>query len=141
MSHVLVALDDSEQATAALEYALDHHADDRLTLITVLNPIEAGYSVEAALPSGGSGWYESAKASADERFEEVKALADERGVGVETVLEVGRPSRTIVRYAEENDVDHVVMGSHGRSGVARVLLGSVAEAVVRRSPVPVTVIR
>jgi nucleotide-binding universal stress UspA family protein len=47
----------------------------------------------------------------------------------------------IVTYADENDVDHVVLGSHGRKGLTRVLLGSVAEAVVRRSPVPVTVVR
>ncbi|MFW6265865.1 MAG: universal stress protein, partial [Halanaeroarchaeum sp.] len=44
-------------------------------------------------------------------------------------------------YVEETDVDHVVIGSHGRSGVGRILLGSVAERVVRRSPTPVTVVR
>jgi nucleotide-binding universal stress UspA family protein len=57
------------------------------------------------------------------------------------VTEIGRPSRAIVEYAEEHDIDHIVMGSHGRSGVTRILLGSVAETVVRRSPVPVTIVR
>jgi nucleotide-binding universal stress UspA family protein len=54
---------------------------------------------------------------------------------------VGRPAREIVDYADENDIDHVVMGSHGRSGVSRIVLGSVAENVVRKSSVPVTVAR
>ena len=44
-------------------------------------------------------------------------------------------------YAEENDIDHIVVGSHGRGGVSRMLLGSVAETVARRSSVPVTIIR
>lgn len=57
------------------------------------------------------------------------------------VTEFGRPARTIVEYVEDHDVDHVVVGSHGRSGLSRTLLGSVAERVVRRSSVPVTVVR
>jgi len=44
-------------------------------------------------------------------------------------------------YAEDLDVDHIVMDSHGRSGASRVLLGSVAETVTRRSPVSVTIVR
>jgi nucleotide-binding universal stress UspA family protein len=53
----------------------------------------------------------------------------------------GDPANEIVAYAEETDVDHIVVGSHGRSGLSRVLLGSTAEKVVRRSPVPVTVVK
>jgi nucleotide-binding universal stress UspA family protein len=43
--------------------------------------------------------------------------------------------------AEDHDVDGIVMGSHGRSGISRVLLGSVAETAVRRAPCPVTIVR
>jgi nucleotide-binding universal stress UspA family protein len=59
---------------------------------------------------------------------------------VRTVHEVRHPARTVVDHATRDDVDHVV-GSHGREGVSRLLLGSVAEKIVRRSPVPVTVVR
>lgn len=62
-------------------------------------------------------------------------------VPVESVHEVGHPARVIVDYARREDIDHVVIGSHGREGVSRLLLGSVAEKVVRRSPVPITVVR
>jgi len=140
-SHVLVPVDGSPQAWAALEYALAEHDDDRITLLTVINPMEAGYSAETALPSAAEAWYDAAKEAAQERFDEAAELAADAGVPIDTALEVGRPSRVVVDYADEQGVDHIVMGSHGRKGVSRILLGSVAEAVVRRSPIPVTVIR
>lgn len=139
--HVLVPFDGSPQAWTALEYAFEVHPGARVTLLTVINPIEAGYSAETAFPSAAEEWYESAKATAEERFDEAAELAADRGVTMDTVIDVGRPSRVIVDTIEQVGADHVVMGSHGRTGVSRILLGSVAEAVVRRSPVPVTVVR
>ncbi|MFO0579955.1 MAG: universal stress protein [Polyangia bacterium] len=56
-------------------------------------------------------------------------------------LEVGKPADEIVRIAKEWAADLIVIGSHGRSGIARVLLGSVAEAVTRHAPCPVLVVR
>jgi len=56
---------------------------------------------------------------------------------VETAIEHGNPYRGIHSYVEEHDIDLVVMGTHGRSGIERYLLGSVAEKTVRTSPVPV----
>jgi nucleotide-binding universal stress UspA family protein len=86
-------------------------------------------------------WSEAAKDRAEDRLEDARERAAEAGVEVATDIDTGRPARTIVDYAEEHDVDGIVMGSHGRDGVARVLLGSVAETVVRRSPIPVTIVR
>ena len=54
---------------------------------------------------------------------------------------VGKPAREVVSFAEENDVSEVVVGSHGREGASRVLLGNVAEKIVRRAPVTVIVVR
>ena len=56
------------------------------------------------------------------------------GAPVETALAVGTPATAIVRYADEHQIDLIVMGTHGRTGVSRALLGSVVEAVVRRAP-------
>jgi nucleotide-binding universal stress UspA family protein len=60
---------------------------------------------------------------------------------VETAVVHGFPSEEILRYADEHDADLLVMGTHGRRGVDRVLLGSVTERVVRRAPVPVVTVR
>lgn len=62
-------------------------------------------------------------------------------VEVETAVRKGSPHREILEYADAADVDMVVMGTHGRSGVGRVLLGSVTERVVRAASVPVVTVR
>ncbi|MDR5656242.1 universal stress protein [Halodesulfurarchaeum sp. HSR-GB] len=136
---VLVPIDGSAQSNAALEYAIDTFAPDDLVLLHVIDPVEAGYSAAATMPGYSEEWYENRKEEAETLFEE--ATASFEGIDTTTVTEVGRPSRAIVSYVEEHDVDHVVMGSHGRSGMTRILLGSVAESVVRRSPIPVTIVR
>lgn len=60
---------------------------------------------------------------------------------LETETVAGDPERPIVESAEDNDVDRIVIGSSGRDRAARVLLGSTAEPAVRRTPVPVAVVR
>jgi len=89
--------------------------------------------------------YEQIQQQAAELLADAADLAEEYGANVRTttIVEWGpnRPADAILTYIDDNDVDHVIMGSHGRSGVSRLLLGSVAETVARRSPAPVTVVR
>jgi nucleotide-binding universal stress UspA family protein len=141
MARILVPIDGSPQANKALEHALDEFESDDITVLNVIDPIEAGYTAQATVPGYSEEWFEQSKDAADALFEDAQAVADEHGIDLDTATEIGRPSRTIVDYAEEHDCDHIVMGSHGRSGVTRILLGSVAENVVRRSPMPVTIVR
>lgn len=141
MTHVLVPIDGSPQAQSALEYALEEFEMAEITVLNVIDPIEAGYTSQTTVPGYSEEWFEQSKAAADELFADAQATADEHDIELETATEVGRPSRTIVSYAEDHDIDHIVIGSHGRSGVTRILLGSVAENVVRRSPMPVTIVR
>ena len=138
---ILVPVDDSEHAREACKLVCTDFPDAELVLLHVINPAEAGYSAQASLPSFSEEWYQEQKQRAEDLFADVAESALECDVPIEHVIEVGKPTTTIVEYAEDNDVDHIVMGSHGRSGVSRILLGSVAETVVRRSPVPVTVTR
>jgi len=138
---ILVPVDGSEQAHRAFEFVTEEFGDAEVVLLHVVNPAEAGYSAQASIPSFSEEWYESEQAAAEKLFDEIAALADETDLSIEREIEVGKPIRAIVEFADERGVDQIVMGSHGRSGVTRILLGSVAEAVVRRSPVPVTVVR
>jgi len=141
---VLVPVDRSEQSRKAFEWATEEFDDASLVLLHVIEPLNVRF-LEEAEKEGGS-------LSIEERYEKVigeteKFLsqlvedAKERDVEASYDYTDGKPSRGVLNYVEEHEIDHIVMGSHGRSGVARVLLGSVAENVTRRSPVPVTVVR
>ncbi|MFO7927917.1 MAG: universal stress protein [Halobacteriota archaeon] len=139
---ILVPYDGSEQADAALQYAATRHADGEFVLLHVLDFVEAGYSAapEAALAGYWEEWYEQAESSAEEMLENASATL-EADIDIETEIITGPPAKAIVEYVETEDIDAIVIGSHGRDGLSRILLGSVAETVVRRSPVPVTVVR
>ena len=147
-THVLVAVDGSAQSERAVEFVAAEWGDESVTLLHVIDPVQAGYDA-GVLPSGSEAWYRSAQENATELLtesrERLAAARDDEDDGsdpdIDTRTEVGRPAATIVEVAEDIDADHVVVGSHGRQGVSRLVLGSVAEAVVRRSPVPVTVVR
>ncbi|MFB6103005.1 MAG: universal stress protein [Haloplanus sp.] len=138
---LLVPMDGSDPADAALDFVLDEYPDADITILSVVDPTDVGYGSIEAAPTTFEHLQEAAKKRTERVLESARTRAEEHGVDVETETVVGMPSRAIVEWAENNDVDGIVIGSHGREGVTRVLLGSVAEAVVRRSPVPVTVVR
>jgi nucleotide-binding universal stress UspA family protein len=140
-NRLLVPVDGSDPADAALEFALEEYPDADITVLSVTDPTDVGYGSIEAAPSTFEHLQESAEERTQQVLDEATARAAEHGVDVTTETVVGMPSRAIVEWAENNDVDGIVIGSHGRRGVTRVLLGSVAESVVRRSPVPVTVVR
>jgi nucleotide-binding universal stress UspA family protein len=140
MRHVLIPLDGSKPSERALTHALETAPDADVTLLTIIDP-STGFSAGAGTPGAAEVWYESKKEQTKERLAEASQVVETRGMASETVVETGRPAATIVGYAENHDIDQIIMGSHGRKGVSRLLLGSVAESVVRRSPVPVTVVR
>ncbi|ADQ66394.1 universal stress protein uspa-like protein [Halogeometricum borinquense DSM 11551] len=136
--HLLLPVDGSPQSVEALRFAASEWGNANVTLLNVINPIEAGYRL-SAFPAGSEEWYEAAREQASTVFEDAKdELSPE--MDIDTRIEVGRPAATILEVAREGEVDHIVIGSHGREGISRILLGSVAEAIVRRSPVPVTVV-
>jgi universal stress protein A len=80
-------------------------------------------------------------ADAEKRLREFAAAKGTSAVTIETRAVVGDPVWEICQMAEQEQVDLIVMGSHGRTGLAHVLLGSVAERVVRHAPCPVLVAR
>jgi nucleotide-binding universal stress UspA family protein len=135
---VLVPVDGSEPATEALEYALERFEDAEIVVLYVMDPVD---NATAWGPSGADGWISASEERAETTLEAAASAAAEAGRTVRTESILGRPSNTIVQYADEHDIDHIVVGSHGRGGLSRILLGSVAETVVRRAPVPVTVAR
>jgi nucleotide-binding universal stress UspA family protein len=82
----------------------------------------------------------SLRADAETRAKEFLGKTDSGTVRIDTKVILGEPFGDICRVAEEEKVDLLVMGSHGRTGMSHVLLGSVAERVVRHAPCPVLVV-
>ncbi len=136
---ILVALNDSDSAKQALRYALNQHPDEEIIALHVVD--SARYIEKTGIHADRNAEMDRREAAAEALREEAKAIAASRKRSVTTRVVLGRPDREIVLFAEQEDVDHVVVGSHGRSGISRAILGSTADVVARRSPVPVTVVR
>lgn len=137
--HIIVPVDSSEQSTKALTYAITEESDAKLTLIHAYGL--GTHAGRGAVVQPTSEAIDASEEQAKEVLENAKDVAVDAGYdgAIETIAEAGDPEKVITDHAE--DADAVYIGSHGRKGTARVLLGSVAEKVVRRAPVPVTVVK
>ena len=135
--HILVPVDGSEASMDAVAHAAAlagvHGAD-----LHVVNAIEP----QAAVESAGVDIVGAMEDIGRQAIDDATSVAHEAGIDdVQGTILRGSPHREIVEYAEEHDIDLIVMGTHGRTGLGRLLLGSVTEKVVRVSPVPVLTIR
>lgn len=139
---ILVPVDESQKSTEGLEYALSMYSQEKITVLHVMSPFESESS-RGELPSHDAveEWYETQHTEAEQILDEARRLASEYEADISTVIDIGEPWRTIVSCIEENDIDHVIMGSHGRNDDSPLPLGSVAETVMRRSPVLVSIVR
>jgi nucleotide-binding universal stress UspA family protein len=135
---ILVPTDGSEGAEAAIGPAVDIAStyDARVHALSVIDTMAMGVDVRSDMI------LETLEESARSAVETIDEQAAHASVSaVETAIQHGYPYRAIRSYVEENDIDLIVMGTHGRSGIERYLLGSVAEKTVRTSPVPVMTVR
>jgi nucleotide-binding universal stress UspA family protein len=85
--------------------------------------------------------HEAMKKQGQQAVEYIKSLGEMKGIDVEPVLLEGNPSEELIRYAEEEQMDVVIMGTIGKKGLDRLLLGSVTGNLIRHSKVPVMVRR
>lgn len=135
---ILVPTDGSDGTSRVLAHAADlaRIHDSTLDFVYVVNTAAfANLPMETSWEGVRESLQDEGETVLDEAERAVEEVPSERHV-----LE-GGPSREIVAYAEQSGADLVVMGTHGRGGINRILLGSVAERVVRSSPIPVLTIR
>lgn len=143
---ILIPTDGSETAEVAVEHAVDHAVkyDAELHALYVVDVDAASYALGTEqvdrIRQGNLDEMTEVKAEADEATDHVAEMAAERDVPVEKHIRVGSPARAIRKFAAENGVDLIVIGSHGRAGLRRVILGSVTEKVLRQTHKPVLVI-
>jgi len=137
-ARILVAFDGSDPAKAALSYAAERYPEAAITAVYAVYPPREVTEPEADAPGAIENWADHLDDHTEEVIQTAETLVEEP-ISTDTVG--GDPASVIVRYAEEHDADHIVMGSHGRDGLSRLIMGSVAETVVRRAPTSVTVVR
>lgn len=142
---ILVPIDFSDSSRAALEYAagLARPFAATIDLLHVWQaPAFIGAMTVPEVPATEAAMVELVKKNAEEVCARFASDAERRGLPVrEARCEPGVPAHTIVQVAKDGKYDLVVVGTHGRTGLSHVLMGSVAEVVVRHAPCPVLSVR
>ena len=134
LKRILVPTDFSNTSAAALRYAivLARRFAARLYFLHV--PDHRGALAETEYPIG---LLETMENVAHDRLRQLLSDEETKELLPDCAIRIGHPAEEIVQYAREHAIDLIVMGTHGREGVMRAVLGSVAETVVRRAPCPV----
>ncbi|ELZ98944.1 UspA domain-containing protein [Haloferax mucosum ATCC BAA-1512] len=137
-SEILVPTDGSKAAERAIDHALDlaETYDSRVHALYVVDT-----SIYTSLDAGADVVINALEREGEAATGHIKEAAKTSGAEIETEVVTGTAYRSIRDYIDDHDIDLVVMGTHGRTGLSHYLLGSVTERVVRTSPVPVLTIR
>lgn len=141
---ILVATDFSPASTPAVEEAtrLAESAGAELILVHAYEPpAPAAFEGYVAPPSVYDQWEEALRTSTESNLEQLVAKVREKGIKARTRVLRGIPYTAITAAAAEEGVDLVVVGTHGRSGLSRFVLGSVAARVVAGASCPVLTVR
>lgn len=134
---VLIPVDGSPQSFDAIDYGCALFPEAMFEVIHVIDTAKEW----PAGPGDEGDWEEQAMARATDIVNEAISRASRHVDAIESVIEWGEPFRFIVSYLKEQEFDHVVMGATGSSTTGRLFLGSISEAIVRRAPTPVTIVR
>lgn len=140
IKYILVPTDFSEYSDAALEYASRLAADTGATLqlLHVHDTRALGTALGETSYLFAENWEEE-RGRAEQQLKHTMPMAPD--VRCEHHMLVGVPDSDIVAFAGDHKTDLIVMASHGRTGISRLVMGSVAEAVMRRAPCPVLIVK
>jgi nucleotide-binding universal stress UspA family protein len=137
---MLVPVDFSEHQTRLLDHVRElapvYDMDATVLHVVEMRGVPDAYGVYSSLPDPGK-LGERAEKALDEEVESLRA----DGIDVSVAVKSGHPADQILTYAEEIDAAFVTIATHGRTGLERMLMGSVAEKVIRRAPCPVCTVK
>lgn len=135
---IVIATDGSEKNLSAVieGVMLARISGAKLQVVYVIDtkPLTTGVIEESY-----AGMYDSFREEGEQALEQVKDLAGD--LDVETFLLTGKPATEITRFAREHEADLLIVGTQGKSGLGKLLLGSVAETIIRTAPCSVLVVR
>lgn len=141
MLKILIPVDGSSHTERAVKQVLEltkSGAELEITLLNVQIPIASGHARMFLSHDEVEAYHQEEGLAA---LANARALLDAAGVAYTHHIAVGHPAETIVRFAREHNIDKIVMGTHGRSALLEVLLGSVAHGVLKHATVPVLLVK
>ena len=150
---IMVPLDGSELAECVLPHVESIAKGCSVPNVILVRVVEPALLPTGTLSDGGDVFTEedakrirmatdsAQKATAESYLDQMVSRLSSEGVNVKAEVLVGKAAETLAEYAEKNDVDLIVMATHGRSGVTRWVRGSVAEKILRSSKIPVLMVR
>ncbi|WP_335999059.1 universal stress protein [Halorientalis halophila] len=136
---VLIPTDGSESATAAVEHGLAI-AETADATVHALHVVDAGDGVGSGSVRTPTEYLTDLESAGEKATEEIATRARDAGLDAVSAVQQGHPASGILDYVDDADVDLVAMGTQGRTGLNRYLLGSTAERVLRHAPVPVVAV-
>lgn len=130
--NILLPTDGSERSREAIDPALPiaSQFDATIHALSVAEMVQQKDQLRA-----------DAKEEAERALDEVETQVTGENIDVTRAIRTGMPGEEILQYVDQNDVDMIIMGTQGKTGLNRVLLGSIAEKIIRESPVPVMTVR
>jgi nucleotide-binding universal stress UspA family protein len=132
---ILVATDGSKYSEAAVEEAINY-AKSYEGSLKVVTAVDVTEEFEANAPDLVDKLIEKAKSI----LNEVKKKAEDAGIPTETLVRQGEPYKVIIDIAKQVNADIIIMGSHGRTGLTRLFMGSVTSRVIGHTPYPVMIV-
>jgi len=142
LKKILVPTDFSEFSRLALQYALSFCKEYKAEMI-LLHVIEDPFypSTGASFGFDMDDFFRKMEKEAEQRLSEMVPPELEKEMTVQRLVTRGTPFLEIIRVSREQSIDMIVLATHGRTGLAHVLMGSVTEKTVRKAPCPVLVVR
>ncbi|AKB43414.1 universal stress protein [Methanosarcina vacuolata] len=138
--NILIATDGSKNTQKAISYGIEI-AKLSEAAVHALYVVNTSSIISDYWTIGKKNIYEIIRSEGEKAVSEVKKIGEASGVEVKEIVLDGYPSSVITDFAENNNIDLIVMGTLGKTGLDKLLIGSVAEKVVRSSKVPVMVVR
>ena len=142
LKRVLVPTDFSDSAKHAFTYGVSFAREYKaeLVLLHVVENLTVGYASDL-FPVPMAEVFQEISGYAKTELAKLAEEAKQKGVAVTELVAQGKPSAEIIRYAADNGVDMIVLGTHGKGMLDQALFGSTTERVVRRAPCPVLTVR
>jgi nucleotide-binding universal stress UspA family protein len=141
---IMVPLDGSQVAECVITHieTIAGKSDANVELVTVIEPLEIPTRGMIAISDDEIKQIDAeGRKEAHKYLDQVSERLKQSGVNAGAVLLTGKAADSLVRYANNNDIDLIIMATHGRSGISKLFWGSVAEKILRATAIPVLLIK